>query len=1272
MGVEQHEFHTVGQVTPRKDGVARVTGQEKYTVDISLPHMLHGRILASPYAHARITHIDASAAEALGAVVITWDDIPHVCYNERIITIPQVLHKDHYVLADKVRRMGEAVAAVAAETEELAEKAVRAIQVEYEVLSVLTDPIAAMQPGAEPIYDTVLWGAEETRIENNVACERTVEEGDVAQAFAAADVVVEGTFKTPKIYHAQMETKSVVCRPEPDGGLTVWPTTQSIHNVRILLGQIFDIPLSKINVIRVPIGGTFGSSIQMNPPIPICAALALKARRPVKLTLTREEDAHDHTRYGTQIHLKLAARRDGTLLGAEMDLVADIGAHNIQAYSFLGVSIGWLVSLYRLPNVRYHGTAVYTNKAISCAMQGFGNPQVTFAAESLMDELADRLGMDPVELRLKNYVGMGDTFWGQGPLVRSIVQSDGVPDLLRRGAEAIGWERRQPSGSQTGRYRRGIGVGRGFHTSSAGAPQPGDVIDFSGAMVKLNVDGSVDVITALMDHGGGTLEALAKLVAETLCTPLDKVNLAPGETCSTVYDCVTHATRGVYAGGGAAVKAAQSLRQEIFETAAHYLGVMPDALRLKLDPAVGQGVVYVPAIPERCMTLAELATRCWAESWKTIAAVESYRPVHCPPAYVTVFVEVEVDTWTGRVRTLKAVMGSDCGTVVNPDMAAGQLEGGLNKGAGYALYENNEWNADGQLTSKGYWIDAKTAAIGETPRNADLTVQFAHTYEPSGPLGAKGIGEAAMNPVAGAYANAVYNAIGVRFYELPITPEVILRALKEQGQGAGAMTDHQFTHQHQHQHEMTNSHLLAHEFDYYAPASLAEAVALLNEHDGRARLLAGGTNLVIWMKMEQLAPACVVDVGRIPGLDAVRPSDGGLTIGALTKIRALRNAPVVQSAYSALSEACAAFGSTQIQSMGTLGGNVCNGSPASDTVPALVAFGAQVALVGPAGERTLPVEKFLLGPGRVALESGELLTEVRLPRPQPGTGSAFIKLSRVAADLAKASAAAVIVREGDRVVDCRLAFGSVGPTVMRAPAAEALLRGQPFSPELALKAGEAASEAVSPIDDVRSTAWYRREVVKALTHDALVTAWARADESGSLGAWETVGEPVESRGAFHVLRGEQREITLTVNGVTHRLAVRPNELLLNVLRERLHLTGAKYGCGIGECGACTVWLDDQPALACLTLAVAADGSQVTTVEGLQGPNGELDPLQEAFIEHAAFQCGYCTPGMLMMTRKLLDEIPSPTEDDVRDQLKGNRCRCTGYASIVRAVQSCAK
>jgi xanthine dehydrogenase molybdenum-binding subunit len=776
---DKNEPKIVGKVTRRKDGVARVTGQEMYTVDVSLPRMLFARLVSSPFAHARIKKIDVRQAQEMGATVITFEDIPHIRYNERVITVPWALHKDRYVLADKVRRMGEAVAAVAAETEELAEKAARAVRVEYEVLPVVLDPNEAMQPGAPALYETVVYGEKEIPVINNIACSRDILEGDVDKAFSEADLVVHGVFNTPKIYHAQMEPKSVVCQPEPNGGLTVWATAQSIHNVRICLGQIFNIPLSKINVKRIACGGTFGSSIQMNTVVPICAALALKAHRPVKLTLTREEDMHDHTRYPAQIDLSIAAKKDGTLLGAKMDLVADIGAHILQGYSYLGVCIGWLVSLYRLPNIRYHGVAVYTNKAPSCAMQGYGNPQVTFATETLVEEIAEKLGIDPLEMRLKNYVGLGDTFWGQGPLVRSIVHSDGVPELLRRGAAKIRWADRLKPGVQTGRFRKGLAMARGFHTSSAGAPQPGDVIDFSGAMVKVNQDGSIDVVSAVMDHGGGTLEAMAKLVAETLCVPLDKVNIAPAETCSTVYDVTTHATRGIYAGCGAAVRVAQKVRQELIETAARYLNVMPDALALTLDESLGQGVLSVPSIPEKHMTIQEIATRCWTESWKTIAVVDSYRPTNCPPAYVSIFLEIEVDTWTGIVRLVRAVMGGDCGTVVNPDLAVGQLEGGLSRGSGFALYEQNQWDNEGQLTSHGYWIDAKTPGIEESPLLENFSAYFADTYEPSGPFGAKGLGEASSNPVPAAIANAIYNAIGIRFYELPITPEKILAALEE-------------------------------------------------------------------------------------------------------------------------------------------------------------------------------------------------------------------------------------------------------------------------------------------------------------------------------------------------------------------------------------------------------------------------------------------------------------------------------------------------------------
>ena len=434
----KQQYEVVGKVTPRKDGVARVTGQEQYSVDIQLPRMLYGRVVASPFAHAEIVSIDTTEAEKMGAVVITPKDTPKVMYNERIITVDWALHKDHYVLADKVRRMGEAVAAVAAETEELAEAAARAVKVVYKPLPAVVDPREAMKDGAPQLYDKVMYGDKELEVKNNIIIHREIIEGDLEKAFKESDVFVEANFKAQRVYHAQMETKTVVCRPEPDGGITVWASIQSIHNARIILSQVFNIPMSKISVKRMAVGGTFGSGIQMNTPVPIGVALALKARRPVKLSYTREEDMNDHGRFGVDSHIRIGAKKDGTLTGVDMQLIADCGAHILQGYSFLGVSIGWIVSLYNFPNIRYDGKCVYTNKAPGCAMQGYGNPQACFAVETLIDMLAEKLKMDPIELRLKNYVGLGMTFWGQGPMVRSIIWSDGVPELMGEGAEKIG------------------------------------------------------------------------------------------------------------------------------------------------------------------------------------------------------------------------------------------------------------------------------------------------------------------------------------------------------------------------------------------------------------------------------------------------------------------------------------------------------------------------------------------------------------------------------------------------------------------------------------------------------------------------------------------------------------------------------------------------------------------------------------------------------------------------------------------------------------------
>jgi xanthine dehydrogenase molybdenum-binding subunit len=776
--MEPEAFKTVGKVARRKDGLAKVTGVEVYASDVELPYMFHARVLRSPHAHARIVSIDTSAAEKMGAVCLTPDDVPDIRYNERQVSVPVKTFRDRTVLPRVVRQVGEGVVAVAARTEALAERALRAVKVEWEVLPAVFDVDKAMADDAPQLYESVLLGDEELPIRQNVACRRQVNVGDVSVGFAEADLIVERRYHTGRVYHAQMEPKAAVCRPLPDGGIELWATLQSIHNTRQLLGRIFGIPLSRVQVHRSSIGGAFGSSIQMNTPVAICVALALKARKPVKLVLTREEDMYDHCKYPTDIVLKYGVKRDGTITAGELKTTVDIGCHNIQAYPLLGCMSGWFVSLYRMPHMNFEGTAVYTNKTPACAMQGYGNPDVSFAVESHIDIIAEKLEIDPIELRLKNYVGLGEEFWGQGPTVRSIIRSCGVEEMLRRGAPMIGWDERGRPEDKTGRYRRGIGVGRTFHTSGTGAAMPGEVIDYSTAMVKVNEDGSVDMSTALMCHGGGTLDACAKFVAEEMGVPFDLVGVSPASTTDTGYDVCTHATRGVYCGGGSALQAARGAKARLLEFASRLIEVNPEALQIAPDPQSGEGVIFLEGVADKRITVREVAKAAQLKGWGTAIAVESHRMVNCPPCFVTNFVEVEVDTWTGVVRVPRAVAAVDCGTVVNPDLAAGQLEGGLCRGIAQALLEDTDYNpGTGELTCGGTYIDYKLYTAADMASVDDVKVFFADTYEPSGPFGAKGIGEAANNAVAAAVMNALENALGIRFQSIPITPDMILAAI---------------------------------------------------------------------------------------------------------------------------------------------------------------------------------------------------------------------------------------------------------------------------------------------------------------------------------------------------------------------------------------------------------------------------------------------------------------------------------------------------------------
>lgn len=776
--MNEGKFRYIGKRIPRKDGIAKVCGREEFASDIKLPNMLYGLVVRSPYASANVVNIDLSGAEKLGAVCINYSDVPNVKYCERIASSPETTYRDRYVLTSTPRHVGEGIAAVAAESIDLAKNAVEAVNMNFEELPAVLDVYKAMENDSAQVHKWVGVGKSEREVKNNISCLREISVGEPDKAFKDADIIIEERFTTGRAYHGQMETKSVVCKPEADGGITVWATAQSIHNVRMLLGEIFSIPYNIINVKKVSTGGTFGSSIHMNTIVPICVALALKSQRPVKMIMSREEDMYDHCKYPSIIDLKVGVDKRGKIVAGDMKVLVDIGAHNTQAYHLLGCMAGWWVSMYKIPCLHFEGKAVYTNKVPACAMQGFGNPQVNFAVESIMDILAEKLSIDPIEFRLMNYVGLGDTFWGQGPTVKSVIESCGVEETFQVGKEFSNWERRGKRKEEKGNLRRGLGVARGFHTSGTGAPQPGEVIDYSSAHIKINEDGSVDLLTALIDPGGGGLDAAVKIVAEELGVPIDKIGLSPADTRSTMYDVATHASRGVYCGGGAIQVAAKRVKTELFKAAARILDASQDAMEICADEEAGQGVICVKGIPEKSISVGEVAKTAQWKGWGTIASIASHRMSSCPPAFTTYFVEVEVNIKTGEIRVVNAVLCCDAGTVINPDLAEGQLHGGFYRGLGFALCEDTMYQeGSGKLVGNGFYTDYKMLTAEEMPSSENVVTYFTKTFEPTGPFGAKGIGEAALNPAPAALANAVYNAIGVRFTDLPFTPEKVLEAI---------------------------------------------------------------------------------------------------------------------------------------------------------------------------------------------------------------------------------------------------------------------------------------------------------------------------------------------------------------------------------------------------------------------------------------------------------------------------------------------------------------
>jgi CO/xanthine dehydrogenase Mo-binding subunit len=758
-------FRIVGHRAPRPDATDKVFGFTRYADDFAMAGMLHAKVVRSPRPSARIVRIDTSAAEGVPGVraVLTARDVPHNVLFSDVpgqTTTVGPLRARTQVLADEiVRYLGEAVALVAAESEEAAEEGARRVAVEYEDLPGVFDPEAALRPDAPRLEPT-----------GNVISRWKIRKGDVEAGFREATVVVERSYRTPFIDHAFIEPEAGVAWLDENGVITIRVATQVIEHFRDV-ANVLGLPHSRVRIIAPYIGGGFGGKEDVTVEV-FLGLLVWKTTRPVRLCYSREESIVSPTkRHPFVMRYKHGARRDGTLVAVEIELVSDAGAYAYLSPLTLLYGMVHAAGPYRIPHVKVDGVSVLTNNPPTSAFRGFGSAQPAFAYESQMDELARTLGLDPLTVRERNYLRKGERL-ASGQELETAVW---LPETGRRAWDALG-PPRAPSGP-------GKRVGRGVASALTSYGRIVWLHDWASAWVELQMDGTVLVRSGVPDIGGGQAASLVQITAELLGVAQADIAVHIGDSALTPLAGTTTATRQLYMSGSAVHKAASELRATLLAQAAELLAAAPDAVDLV------DGAAVLREAPDRRVDFRELAAAC-ARAHRPRSAFSIYQ---APAGQVMDFetgqgkvfpdftfgsqaVDVEVDEATGEVAVLALAACYDVGRAINRNSVEGQMEGGAAMGLGYALLEEDRVAEGVTLTP-----NLMTYLIPTALDVPDVTTIVLESGEGMGPWGARGIGEPAMVPTAPAIANAVRDAVGVRVTRLPITPERLWRAMQDAG-----------------------------------------------------------------------------------------------------------------------------------------------------------------------------------------------------------------------------------------------------------------------------------------------------------------------------------------------------------------------------------------------------------------------------------------------------------------------------------------------------------
>ncbi|RJP52205.1 MAG: xanthine dehydrogenase [Anaerolineaceae bacterium] len=779
---DKQTWQTVGKPEIKLDAVKLVQGKPAFTADIEKRGLLHAKVLHSPHAHARIKRIDVRSARDLEGVaaVLTWQDIPRVAYSTAGQSDPIPGPLDTFSLDNKVRFVGDRVAFVAAETPEIAEKALSLIEVDYEILPAILDSREAMASPIRIHDEPEYVNFADSHPEKNLAAEIRIDIGNVEKGFAEADQIFEAEYTVPKVQQAHIEPHVAVTYWDEDDRLVIRTSTQVPFHVRRQLAPVLGLPVKRIRVIKPRIGGGFGGKQEVLME-DVAAHLTIATKRPVLYEYTREEEfVASRSRHPMRIKMKTGVKRDGTITANEMYALSDTGAYGCHALTVTGNTGHKSMALYvgdgeyrKSPNIRFYADIVYTNTPPSGAYRGYGVPQGYWPLDRHMEKIARALNLDPLEFRLKNALRPGEyhpfsTAWNEGREPRpEIIHTVGLEQCVAQGRAAIGWDDKFGNEAWHGDKTKSVkrkGVGVALVMQGTAIPY----LDMGGASIKMNDDGSFNLLVGATDLGTGSDTVLAQMAAEVLGVPVDDIICYSSDTDFTPFDKGAYASSTTYISGTAATNAAKIAAERIKIRAAKMLNVDdPNSILLRDRKA------HAP--DGRTVTLSEIALDTLHKSeQEQIMGVASYVSPSSPPPFAAQFAEVTVDTETGAVTVDKLVMAVDSGVIVNPSTASGQIEGGMTQALGYAVCEEMRYDEKGQARER----DFDRYHIFRADEMPELETIFVETFEPSHPFGVKAVAEIPMDGVAPAVGNAVLDAVGVNVDENPVTPEKVWRALK--------------------------------------------------------------------------------------------------------------------------------------------------------------------------------------------------------------------------------------------------------------------------------------------------------------------------------------------------------------------------------------------------------------------------------------------------------------------------------------------------------------